>query len=164
MSPRFCRARLPHKLSPQTSLSRARLSLLPAHVKHSKSGGAWVAQSGERPTAAQATISRFGSPSPAVGSPLSAQSPRRSLGLPLSLLSPSLSKINKLKQLKKRIQSQEVKGWRELSLRGEGWNSCHSEHLKSRADSLPVIFVSIILPFKKITVLRIQKLLDAAEK
>ena len=66
-------------------------------------GGAWVAQSVERPTSAQVMISRSVSLSPALGSVLTAQSLEPALDSvslslwpsPAQALSLSLSKINK---------------------------------------------------------------------
>ena len=77
--------------------------------KVTASWGAWVAQSVERPTSAQVTISRLVSSSPTLGSVLTA---RRLLGIPplsLSLsLCPSIAralslKINKPKQTKSQL-------------------------------------------------------------
>ena len=53
-------------------------------------GGVWVAQSVERPTSAQVTISRFVSWSPASGSALTARSPEpASDSVPPSLSAPN---------------------------------------------------------------------------
>ena len=80
------------------------------------SRGTWGAQSVERPTSAQAVISRFGSSSPASGSVLTAQSLEpasdsvsRSLSAP-PLLVFFLSVCLSLSKINKKIKKEERKG------------------------------------------------------